>query len=433
MCRGNRVLLAHHLLDTRMKWFVEADIIVFPMRFSRLIWIAPLAAALAVSVSAQDGASLPSAPSATLEQQRPPAPQQAQTTAPDTKAPGTQAEEKPQQPVLETLDPKMRPRPVQQVNPAPQPEQAVQAQTTPPPGKPDAKGSSDNPFSIVVPVNEVNVVFTVTDKHNHYVKDLKEADFRILDNNRPPANVRNFASETNLPLRVGLLVDASNSIRDRFRFEQQAAIEFLNQIIHPDRDQAFVIGFDTTPEITQDFTNNPEKLAAGVRLLRPGGGTALYDAVYGACHDKLIKLQSNRGALRRAIILLSDGEDNQSRVTRDDAIEEAQRAEVIVYTISTNVSGTKSRGDKILEAIANATGGRAFFPFKIEEVSDAFSQIQEELRSQYAVSYKPADFAADGKYRSIDIEALNKKFKVRSRKGYFAPRAERASAAVGAQ
>ena len=431
MCRGARVLLAHHLLNRRMKRCVEADIIEFPMRVSRLFWIAPLAAALAVTVSAQDGASLPSAPSATLEQQRPPAPPPQVQTAP---APEKKAEEaKPQQPVLETLDPKMRPKPVQQVNPAAQPEQAAQAQTTPPRDKNDAKGSSDNPFSIVVPVNEVNVVFVVTDKHNHYVKDLKEVDFRILDNNKPPANVRNFASETNLPLRVGLLVDASNSIRDRFRFEQQAAIEFLNQIIHPDRDQAFVIGFDTTPEITQDFTNNPEKLASGVRMLRPGGGTALYDAVYGACHDKLIKTQSNRGGLRRAIILLSDGEDNQSRVTRDDAIEEAQRAEVVVYTISTNVSGTKSRGDKILEAIANATGGRAFFPFKIEEVSDAFSQIQEELRSQYAISYKPADFTADGKFRSIDIEALNKKYKVRGRKGYFAPRAERASAAVGAQ
>lgn len=406
------------------------------MRVFRLVWIAPLTAVLSVAVSAQD-ASLPSAPSATLEQQRPPAPPP-QPAQEQSKAPEPKAEEaKPQQPVLETLDPKMRPKPVQQQNVAPQTEPTAQAQnqTTTPPDKDknDGKGSSDNPFSIVVPVNEVNVVFTVTDKHNHYVKDLREADFRILDNNKPPANVRNFASETNLPLRVGLLVDASNSIRDRFRFEQQAAIEFLNQIVHPDRDQAFVLGFDTTPEITQDFTNNPEKLASGVRLLRPGGGTALYDAVYGACHDKLINTQSSRGALRRAIILLSDGEDNQSRVTRDDAIEEAQRSEVIVYTISTNVSGTKSRGDKILETIANATGGRAFFPFKIEEVSDAFSQIQEELRSQYAISYKPADFSADGKYRSIDIEAVNKKYKVRSRKGYFAPRAERASAAVGAQ
>lgn len=407
---------------------VEAAIIVFPMRVSRLVLIAPTAAMLALTASAQDGSNLPSAPSATLEQQHAPAP----PPQPVEQPPAKSEEAKPQQPVLETLDPKLRPR-VQPANDAAQSQPDAQAQTQPP-SKNAAEGSQDKPFNIVVPVNEVNVVFTVTDKHNHYVKDLKEADFRILDNNKPPANVRNFASETNLPLRVGLLVDASNSIRDRFRFEQQAAIEFLNQIVHPDRDQAFVIGFDTTPEITQDFTNNPERLANGVRMLRPGGGTALYDAVYGACHDKLIKTQSNRGALRRAIILLSDGEDNQSRVTRDDAIEEAQRAEVIVYTISTNVSGTKSRGDKILEAIANATGGRAFFPFKIEEVSDAFSQIQEELRSQYAVSYKPADFSADGKYRSIDIEALNKKYKVRSRKGYFAPRAtERASAAVGGE
>jgi Ca-activated chloride channel homolog len=280
-------------------------------------------------------------------------------------------------------------------------------------------------------VNEVNVVFVVTDKHNHYVKDLKAADFRVLDNKMPPASVRNFSSETNLPLRVGLLVDSSNSIRDRFRFEQQAAIEFLNQIIHSDRDQAFVLGFDTTPEITQDFSGNTEKLANGVRMLRPGGGTAMYDAVYGACRDKLQKTQSAQGGLRRAIILLSDGEDNQSRVTRDDAIEEAQRAEVIIYAISTNVSGTKSRGDKILEAMADATGGRAFFPFKIEEVSDAFSQIQEELRSQYAISYKPADFLSDGKYRSIDIESVNKKYKVRGRKGYFAPRAETAAVMGG--
>jgi VWFA-related protein len=154
----------------------------------------------------------------------------------------------------------------------------------------------------------------------------------------------------------------------------------------------------------------------------------MYDAIYGACRDKLAKTKSEQGGLRRAIILVSDGEDNQSRVTRDDAIEEAQRAEVIVYAISTNVTGTKTRGDKILEAIAEATGGRAFFPFKIEEVSDAFSQIQEELRSQYAISYKPADFLPDGKYRTIEIEALNKKYKVRGRKGYFAPRTETALA-----
>jgi|SRR3954469_3770692 Ca-activated chloride channel homolog len=395
------------------------------MRISRLIWIA-LPAMFAISSSAQDASSsLPSAPSATLEQQTPPPPPAPEQKQPELK----KRDSKPSAPVLETLDPKPIPNAVSST--------PVTSQSNGQAGSSAAPSAATEPTDqtpatvIRSNVNEVNVVFTVTDKHNHYVKDLKAADFKVLDNRMPPASVRNFSSETNLPLRVGLLVDSSNSIRDRFRFEQQAAIEFLNQIIHQDRDQAFVLGFDTTPEITQDFSGNTEKLANGVRMLRPGGGTAMYDAVYGACRDKLQKTQSAQGGLRRAIILLSDGEDNQSRVTRDDAIEEAQRAEVIIYAISTNVSGTKSRGDKILEAMADATGGRAFFPFKIEEVSDAFSQIQEELRSQYAISYKPADFLTDGKYRSIDIESVNKKYKVRSRKGYFAPRAETVAVVSG--
>src|SRR6516165_3836246 len=242
----------------------------------------------------------------------------------------------------------------QQTTPAQQ--QTAPPQQTPPAGAKPPSDQEEKLTTIVKQVDEVNVVFTVTDKRGKFVNDLTKSDFQVVDDNKPAQQIRSFRAETNLPLRVGLLIDASNSIRDRFRFEQQAAIEFLNQIIHPDRDQAFVLGFDTTPEITQDFTGNPEKLANGVRLLRPGGGTAMYDAVYGACRDKLAKTRSEQGGLRRAIILVSDGEDNQSRVTRDDAIEEAQRAEVIVYAISTNVTGTKTRGDKILEAIAESTG-----------------------------------------------------------------------------
>jgi Ca-activated chloride channel family protein len=271
-------------------------------------------------------------------------------------------------------------------------------------------------------VNEVNMVFTVTDKHGRFIKDLKQNDFKVLDDNRPPAAVVNFGSETNLPLRVGLLVDASNSIRDRFRFEQDAAIEFLNQIVRPKFDKAFVIGFDTTAEVTQDFTDNSEKLSNGVRMLRPGGGTALYDAIYYACRDKLAKTQ-DPFATRKAIILLTDGEDNQSRVTREEAIEMAERAEVVIYPISTNVSGIKMKGDKVLERFADATGGRAFFPFKIEDVANAFSEIQDELRSQYLLAYKPADFQTDGRYHAIEILAENhKNYKVRARKGYYAPK-----------
>ncbi len=288
-----------------------------------------------------------------------------------------------------------------------------------------ADNNPDEPLTTIkVQPNEVNVVFTVTDKHGRRVTDLKKDDFKIFDDNKPPDEVRSFHAETNLPLQVGLLIDASNSVRDRFKFEQESAIEFLNQTVHPGKDQAFVVGFDVTPEVTQDFTDNTERLAHGVHDLRPGGGTAMYDALYFACRDKLLKAPKST-PVRRAIILLSDGEDNQSHVTREEAIEMAQRAEAIVYTISTNVSGTKGAGDKVLERIADATGGRAFFPFQLREVADAFAQIQDELRSQYSVSYKPADFKYDGHYRSIEIVANDRKnLKVRSRRGWYAPSAQ---------
>jgi Ca-activated chloride channel homolog len=289
------------------------------------------------------------------------------------------------------------------------------------PATPPSSESDDVPLTTITKrVDEVNVVFTVTDKRGKFVKDLKQKDFQVMDDSRQ-GTIRSFRSETNLPLRVGLLIDASNSVRDRFKFEQEAAIEFLNQIIRANFDGAFVIGFDTTPEVTQDFTDNTEALAKGVHMLRPGGGTAMYDAIYYACRDKLMAYDKSTVATRRAIILLSDGEDNQSRVSREEALEMAQKAEVIIYAISTNTSGMKLRGDKVLEYFADQTGGRAFFPFKIQEVSDAFSQIQDELRSQYAISYKPSDFQFNGKYHKIDILADNKKYKVRARKGYYAP------------
>ena len=299
---------------------------------------------------------------------------------------------------------------------------AASATKTEPPQNPgDSDTDTGDIPKIRVGINEVNVVFTVTDKHGKRVTDLKQADFRFVDDNKPAAEIRSFHAEANLPLQVGLLIDASSSVRDRFKFEQESAIEFLNQTVRKRYDQAFVVGFDVTPEVTQDFTDDTEKLAHGVRELRPGGGTAMYDALYYACRDKLLK-HPEGGTSRRAIVLLSDGEDNQSHVTREEAIEMAQRAEAIIYTISTNVSGSKGAGDKVLERISDATGGRAFFPFQIRDVSNAFAEIQEELRSQYAVSYKPADFKPDGHFRTIEIVANDRKnFRVRARRGYYAP------------
>lgn len=359
---------------------------------------------------------LPSAPSATLQQQmqrqQPIPPQQQPKAAAPVQAPAAS------QPAPATTPVTAAPTPAPENGGAAKNSEA--AATT---AKADEPSKENPAYTFRANVDEINVIFTVTDKHGHFVKDLKQTDFKILDDNKPPKSVNYFHTETDLPLRVGLLVDASNSVRDRFTFEQEAAIEFLNQIIRPKSDRGFVIGFDTTAEVTQDFTDNSEQLSKGVRALRAGGGTALYDAIYYACRDKLAKADQGRGPVRRAIILLSDGEDNQSRVTREEAIEMAQRAEVIVYAISTNVSGVKLRGDKILERLADATGGRAFFPFKVQDVANAFSEIQDELRSQYAVAYKPAEFQPDGRFHSIEIMAANhKNLKVRARKGYFAPK-----------
>src|SRR6185369_9455690 len=289
------------------------------------------------------------------------------------------------------------------------PASEAQPQTTTPPAEPPAAAKSvstqanpaaqekaqdppDAPTTTITKtVNEVNVVFTVTDRHGRYVKNLAKSDFSVLDDSKPSGQIRSFHSETDLPLQVGLMVDASNSVRDRFKFEQESAIEFLNQTVRPRYDKAFVVGFDVTPEVTQDFTDNTEALSRGVRALRPGGGTAMYDALYFACRDKLLK-EARNGPVRRAIILLSDGEDNMSHVTREEAIEMALRAEVIVYNISTNITGGARRsGDKVLERIAEATGGRAFFPFQLNDVANAFVEIQDELRSQYALSYNPSD------------------------------------------
>ena len=269
-------------------------------------------------------------------------------------------------------------------------------------------------------VDEVNVLFIATDKHGKFVRDLNQNDFEILDDHKPPQSIINFRRETDLPLHLGLLIDVSGSVHSRFDFEQNAAINFLQKTVRVGFDRAFVVGFNKQSQMAQDFTDNVQLLSNGIHRMQDGGGTALYDAIYKACKEKFLKDRPDHPA-RKAIIVVSDGEDNQSDVTRAQAIEMAQRAEVIIYAISTDDSGLILRGDKVLEQLASATGGRAFFPFKMKDMTRSFGAIEDELRSQYVVSYRPADFDADGRYRSIEISTLKKDLQVRARKGYFAP------------
>jgi Ca-activated chloride channel homolog len=288
-------------------------------------------------------------------------------------------------------------------------------------------GAADNPddpqsamITLHARVNEVNVLFIATDKHGKFVRDLNQNDFNILDDHKPPQAILNFRRETDLPLHLGLLVDVSGSVDARFDFEQTAATSFLQHTLRAGFDKAFIIGFNSHSQMAQDYTDNVQLLSIGVHKLHDGGGTALYDAVYHACKEKFLKDRPDH-PVRKAIVIVSDGEDNQSEFSKAQAIEMAQRSEVIIYAISTDDSGLVMRGDKVLEQLAEATGGRAFFPFKMKDVTHSFAAIEDELRSQYVVSYKPANFDADGRYRSIEISTLKKDLQVRARKGYFAP------------
>jgi VWFA-related protein len=302
------------------------------------------------------------------------------------------------------------------------PAQAPGATPDPTPaGAPGTPANQDQPVAtIVTRVREVNLIFTVTDKKGHFITGLSQTNFGLLDDGRPPEAVLRFNQQTNLPLRVGIMLDTSSSIRQRFQFEQDSAIEFLLQILHRN-DRAFIEGFDIQTDVTQPFTNNVDLLNQGVRKLRPGGGTALFDALYKSCHEQMLTLR-DPGSIRKALILVSDGEDNYSHALESDAIKECQRADTIVYAISTDISPSRTKGDDVLRAIAEATGGQAFYPNKIEDVAVGFKNIEEELRSQYSLVYRPADFKDDGSFRTIYLQALDPRYHVRAQKGYFAPR-----------
>jgi Ca-activated chloride channel homolog len=271
-----------------------------------------------------------------------------------------------------------------------------------------------------VRVNLVNVLFTVIDKKNRMVLDLTKDDFRVLEDNKPQS-IRYFSRETNLPLRIGVLIDTSNSIRDRLRFEEEAAIDFLQETLRPGKDLAFVVAFDVEPQLLQDYTDDIDKLAQATRNLQAGGGTALYDATFFACKQKLLFFPPPEPYLRRVLIVVSDGLDNQSQHSREEAIAMAQRAEVTIFAISTNRSGLTERGDKVLRRMAEETGGRAFFPLEARDLEANFQEISRELRSQYSLAYVSTNDKMDGTFRAISVEPLEKNLRVRAKNGYFAP------------
>jgi Ca-activated chloride channel family protein len=284
--------------------------------------------------------------------------------------------------------------------------------------------ASDDQTRIVLEVTRVNLLFTVTDRRGRFVTGLTKDDF-IVREGKNPQKILEFTAESDLPLRLVILIDTSNSVRDRFRFIQEAAIEFLNSVLRPGRDKAAVISFDTAPELQADLTDNLELLTNKIRELRPGGGTSLYDAIFYAARDKLMQDQPLH-KFRRAMIILSDGEDNQSRFSRDQALEMAQKADVVIYTISTSaVQGgvSNTRGDRVLRYFSEETGGTTFFPFQVTDLSQSFENIANELRHQYNILYRPEPLKTDGSYQTVEVRVQGRSnLVVRARKGYYAPR-----------
>jgi VWFA-related protein len=272
-------------------------------------------------------------------------------------------------------------------------------------------------------VEEVAVFFTATD-HGKSVTDLTLADIAIQDDKKPPAAILGLRNEAGLPLRLGLLIDTSVSITDRFSFEQKAASKFLGQVLTGPEDLAFVAGFSNSVVLVQDFTQDIDKISRGLDELAPVGGTALWDAISFAS-DKLLERPETKPVVR-VLVVISDGDDNSSQATLKQAIERAERNEVVVYTVSTRDidpgSDEEFPGNHAMKILAEYTGGAAFFPGSADRLNHGLAELQQEIRSRYLVSYKPAQFIHDGHYRTISIHAQKSghKLKVDSRRGYYA-------------
>ncbi|MGD0957020.1 MAG: VWA domain-containing protein [Candidatus Acidiferrales bacterium] len=324
----------------------------------------------------------------------------------------------------------------------------VQAQQTstpappqPPPGAPPAQAGL-NPPPPLAPSQEppikvttglVHLVVTVMDHRHAFITDLDKSDFKVLENGTPQ-DIRFFGRETDLPLRIGLLLDTSNSIRPRLEFEKDAAVDFLNKTLRRNKDMAFLMTFDNEPQVIQDYTGDLALLTAAINEQRAGGGTALNDAIYMAS-EKLSHAPPPKGDesdMRRVVVLISDGNDNLSDRALSEAIDASIRSEASVYTVSTNTDWLSvddarkpskynmDTGDKILQQFADQTGGQAFFPYRIDDLAESFFEIGTELRSQYFIAYSPILPATKGEYRKIEVQTARKGLIVRTRKGYYA-------------
>ena len=281
------------------------------------------------------------------------------------------------------------------------------------------QGVSDQTYRVNVDL--VNVLCSVFDKRTKtFVTSMGQGDFSIFEDGKRQ-EIRNFTRETDLPLTLAMLVDTSNTVKQKLEFEQDAATSFFANVLK-ENDRALLVEFNTSVTLLQDFTSDANKLANQIRKLRVGGDTALYDAIHTTCDQKMIRENG-----RKAMIILSDGDDTISSINYKQAVEMAIRAECTIFSVSISKGGffgtgdDTKKGDETLKNLARETGGKVFFPFKVEELEDAFRQINQELRSQYSLGYISTNSQRDGGYRKIEIKVPSGGLELNYRKGYYAP------------
>jgi len=286
--------------------------------------------------------------------------------------------------------------------------QGPEKQATPP-------GQQSEPFK--VSVVEVNVLVTAVDKQGRFVTDLKPGNFLVTED-KVRQVITNFRKEQQLPLTIALMMDTSASVRVQLDFEKRVASSFVNSIMRPE-DRALLVEFDTGTTLLRDFTDRPGPIVEDLRGLRSGGGTALFDALCRVSEEKLAE-----PADRKVIVVVSDGADRHSKKTIEEAIEAVQRTDAVVYAIGTSkfgASGDKT-GESKLKKLAELTGGRAFFPYSEDQFAEAFALINDELRSQYSLTYVPTNKQTDGSFRELKVKVSGvDDVTVRHKKGYYAP------------
>ena len=271
--------------------------------------------------------------------------------------------------------------------------------------------------TIRVTVDAVNVLVSVFDKNTgEFIKGLTADDFEILEEGNKQ-EITNFSQQINLPLTIALCVDTSSSVKVKLNFEKEAATDFVFSVMRP-TDLALLLEFDTGVTLLHDFTNNPNDLVREIERLRAGGGTSLYDAIYLVAEQKMIEVEG-----RKTVVILSDGADLSSTHSFEAALRMAYKAEAAIFAISTTRFGADidHEGDNALKQLAEATGGQVYFPYSVSQLTKAFNAINDTLRNQYNITYRPNNPRRDGEFRRIRVRVKGVDAEVHYRKGYYAP------------